>query len=244
MHVGSPQIERFDASLRIFKRIRPHEPLRSTMPDPFPQSTPSPPARCAAAAPVLLVTFAILGVCVSARPGIAQPLNRVLFEEMAVDCLGTLPETEGDLILHASEEMPYVRAVLVAAWQADGRTIFLPDSTKAGLRIAYAIEEADVHYEKRRRKQLAREVRLVLRYDIADQDGRVLADERCALVRSDIIARAQRTAVETEAWPETQGAPPRRSRARRMLEPVVLTAAMTITAWLFFSLRSPGEDSS
>ena len=220
------------------------------MPDLFPQSGPvpqpvlSPPARCAAVAPALLVTLAILGVCASARPGAAQPLNRVLFEEMAVECLGTLPETEGDLILHAPEEMPYVRAVLVAAWQTDGRTIFLPDSTRAGLRIAYAVEEAGVRYEKRRRKQLAREVRLALRYDISDQDGRVLADDRCALVRSDVIARAQRTAVETEAWPETQGAAPRRSRVRRMLQPVVLTAAMTITAWLFFSLRSPGEDSS
>ena len=220
------------------------------MPDPFrpsglsPQPPPASPARCAAAAPALLVALAIFGVCASARSGAAQPVNRVLFEEMAIDCLGTLPETEGDLILHAPEEMPYVRAVLVAAWQADGRTIFLPDSTRPGLRIAYAIEEAGVHYEKRRRKQLAREVRLVLRYDIADQDGRVLADDRCALMRSDVITRAQRTAVETEAWPETQGAPPRRSRVRRMLEPVVLTAAMTVTAWLFFSLRSSGEDSS
>ena len=220
------------------------------MPDPFrqsgppPQPPPVPPARCATAAPAFLVALAILGVCASARPGAAQPLNRVLFEEMAVDCLGTLPETEGDLILHAPEEMPYVRAVLVAAWQAEGRAIFLPDPARAGLRIAYAIEEAGVRYEKRRRKQLAREVRLVLRYDITDQDGRVLADERCALARSDFIARTQRTAVETEAWPETQGAPPRRSRVRRMLEPVVLTAAMTVTAWLFFSLRSSGEDSS
>ncbi len=220
------------------------------MPDPFrqdglpPQPPSSPPARRVAVASALLAALAILGACASARPGAAQPLNRVLFEEMAVDCLGTLPETEGDLILHAPEEMPYVRAVLVAAWQADGRAIFLPDSTKAGLRIAYAIEEAAVHYEKRRRKQLAREVRLVLLYNIADQDGRVLADDRCALARSDVITRGQRTAVETEAWPETQGAAPRRSRVRRMLEPVVLTAAMTVTAWLFFSLRSSGEDSS
>ncbi len=198
-----------------------------------------------AAAPLLLAALVALGACASAWSGMAQPVNRALFEEMAIDCLGTLPETETrSLILQAPEEMPYVRAALVAAWQADGHTIFLPDSARTGVRVAYAVEEAGIRYEKSRRKQLAREARLALRYDIADADGRVLADERCALTRSDVIARTQRTAMESEAWPETQGAPPRRSKVRRMLEPAVLTAAMAITAWLFFSLRSSGEDSS
>lgn len=215
------------------------------MPDPLPK--PRPATRRNAAAPLLalLALLVAWGACASARPGMAQPANRALFEEMAIDCLGTLPDTEErNLILRAPEEMPYLRAALVNAWQADGYTIFLPDSAKSGVRIAYAVEEAGIRYERRRRKQLAREARLALRYDISDADGRVLADERCALMRSDVVARAQRAALESEAWPETQGTPPRRSKVRRLLEPAVLTAAMAITAWLFFSLRSSEEDSS
>ena len=212
-------------------------------PDPLPN--PLLAMQRTAAAPLLLATLVVLGASVSARPGLAQPVNRALFEEMALDCLGTLPETEArTLILQAPEDMPYVRAALVAAWQHDGHAVFLPDSARTGVRIAYAVEEAGIRYEKRRRKQLAREARLVLRYDIADADGRVLADERCALMRSDLIARTQRIAMESEAWPETQGTPPRKSTVRRLLEPAVLTTAMAITTWLFFSLRSDGEDSS
>lgn len=194
---------------------------------------------------LLLATLVAWGACAAPLPAMAQLANRVLFEEMAIDCLGILPETEGrNLILRAPAEMPYVRAALVAAWRADGHAIFLPDSAKTGVRVAYAVEEAGIRYERKRRKQLAREARLVLRYDVTDADGRVLADERCERMRADVIARTQRAALESEAWPETQGTPPRRSKVRRLLEPAVTTAAIAIAAWLFFSLRSSGENSS
>ena len=138
--------------------------------------------------------------------------------------------------------MPYVRAALVAAWQHDGHTVFLPDSARTGVRIAYAVEEAGIRYEKRRRNnspaRRASYCATILRMRTAACWPTSGAPDAI-----DLIARTQRIAMESEAWPETQGTPPRKSTVRRLLEPAVLTTAMAITTWLFFSLRSDGEDS-
>lgn len=162
---------------------------------------------------------------------------------MAVECLGELPPQVERLVLDASDEMPYIRSALVETWQDDGREVYLPDATNGAARVAYEIEEADVRYVRRGRR-LAREVRLTLQYTIANADGRLLADNRCAPTRGDVIARADVDAVQSDAYPETLADLPPGGWFRRVLEPAVLTAATAVAVYLFFTLRSTGGDDS
>lgn len=162
---------------------------------------------------------------------------------MAVECLGPLPPQLDQLVLEAPDEMPYLRSTLVATWQDAGRQVYLPDGPTNEARVAFDVEEAAVRYA-RRGSQLAREVRLTLRYTIARADGRVLADDRCALSRGDVIARGQVDAVQSNVYPETQSDLPRGGWFRRLLEPAVLTGATAVAVYLFFTLRSAGGDDS
>ena len=218
------------------RRIRLHvvRPPSSILPRSFP-------------AWIQALAFVLFGVIQATygatQPAAAQPANHVLFEEVVVECLDKLPPSVDRLVLNTPEHMPYVRSALVAAWSNDGKEIFLPGATDVGALVEVGIEEARVTYTRRRRR-LAREIRLTLRYTVTNDEKRLLADGRCTRSRSDLITRAQIASVESEAWPETQGNPPPRGFFRRIVEPVVLTGATAVAAYLFFTLRSTGDSDS
>jgi hypothetical protein len=184
----------------------------------------------------------VLTVAASA-PAAAQSTTLSLYQDMALECLGELPPQLERIVLEAPDEMPYVRAALVEAWQEDGRQVYLPGASIEEGRLSYDIEEAYVRYARNGRR-LAREVRLTLHYTIANEEGRLLADRRCAGIREDVIARSQVDTVESAVHPETQAALPRGGWFRRVLEPAVLTSAAVVTIYLFFTLRSAGGDDS
>lgn len=192
--------------------------------------------------PILIV---ILAFCAGSAG--AQSTNLSLFQDMAVACLGDLPQGVRDVVLNAPSEMPYVRSALVSSWQSSGHAIFIEDdandTSDRRARVMFAVEDVRVAYA-RSSGRLSRSVHLSLRYSISDPEGRILVDDRCAERRSDEIAWGDVDAVEHEAYPETQGALPPAGRFRRLIEPAVVTAATAVAVYLFFTLRSAGGDGS
>lgn len=184
----------------------------------------------------------LLAVAMTA-PAFGQSTTLSLYQEMALECIGEVPPQLDRLILEAPDEMPYLRSALVQAWQEDEREVYLPGAGVEEGRITYEVEEAFVRYERAGRR-LAREIRLTLQFRIADAEGRLLADRRCARRRDDVIARSQVDAVESAAYPETRASLPRGGWFRRVLEPAVLTSAAVVTIYLFFTLRSTGGEDS
>lgn len=192
--------------------------------------------------PILIV---ILAFCAGTAG--AQSTNLSLFQDLAVECLGDLPQEVRDVVLTAPGEMPYVRSALVSAWQSSGHEIFIEDDEDdtpgQRARVMFAVEDARVVYT-RSSSRLSRNVDLSLRYSISSSDGRILVDDRCAERRSDVIAWGDVDAVEHETYPETQGVLPPAGRFRRLIEPAVVTAATAVAVFLFFTLRSAGGDGS
>ncbi|MFQ5568088.1 MAG: hypothetical protein ACE5G0_00350 [Rhodothermales bacterium] len=182
-------------------------------------------------------------------PAHAQPTNLEAYQELAVRCLAEVPDTAQAFLLDAPEQMPYLRAALSGRWRQEGRALFLADTSfqvpgVALPRLQFEIEEARVAYARAPRKQFTRTVTLALSYTMTAPDGRLLRENRCRDVFTDTIRRTDRLTLETEAFPETQGAPPQGSWKRRYLEPAVIAAATAVTIYLFFNLRSERSDDS
>ncbi len=175
----------------------------------------------------------------------AQPTNAALYGHLATRCLSTAPDTVGAFVLHAPADLPFLATDLAAGWHAAGYTVFLGDSAVVppGLpRLTYHIDEAHVAYERLRRRQVQRTVTLALRYTLTAADGHLLAAAPCREAATDTLAVAALDAVESPAFPETRGERPPPRWPRRVVEPVVLTAATAVAVFLFFSLRSDRAD--
>lgn len=186
----------------------------------------------------------VVVVCGLIPPHVAaQTSNVSLLQDVAIGCLGALPESVQDVRLDAPDEMPYLRSALVDAWQENGHAVYVDGDLSAAARVHYAVEEAAVRYE-RAGNGIARDIRLSLRFTITASDGRVLIDDRCTGRRTDVIPRDRIDLVEDAAYPETQGEPPEGGWFRRILEPAVVTTATAIAVFLFFSLRSEGGGGS
>ncbi len=114
---------------------------------------------------VLLCLVLASGYTVRAQ---STPTNVEAYQALALRCLNSVPDTTAALLLDAPTLMPYLRSALTAAWQRDGRTLFLADTAfsapaRALPRLVYALEEARVDYKRVRRKQLNRTVTLAVR---------------------------------------------------------------------------------
>ena len=196
---------------------------------------------------VLLVLVCLASTAWPAARAQPTPTNLEAYQTLALRCLAAVPDTATVVALDAPALMPYLRTALTDAWRNDGRTLFLADSSlqpagPAVPRLAYAIENVGVEYARARRKQLNRAVSLTLRYTFTTAQGRLLDEARCSETFTDTIRRAERAALESEAFPETQGTLPRAGWMRRYLEPAALAAATAITVYLFFNLRSDRSD--
>lgn len=169
----------------------------------------------------------------------AQPAtNAALYQDIALHCLGDVPNGLDRLILEAPSTLPFVRSALVSAWQEADIEIFIDEGAEVeGPRLSYSIEEAGVDYLRADRR-LARSVRLALRYSLVGDDGRVIVDDVCRDARHDYIMQDDVSTVESDAYRETQGQLPPAGWFRRVLEPAVVTAASAVAVYLFFVLRS------
>jgi hypothetical protein len=170
--------------------------------------------------------------------------NVEVFGELAVGCLGGVPDTLTSFVLVPSESMPYLRPTLTAFWMDQGRNVFLADSTLdndlSGTlhRLRYAPEGARVVYEAEADSRLRRTVTLGLAHSIVSASGLLLDDGRCRDEYSDSLDRSAILLVERDPFPEARGEIPPERTWRRWAEPAVLALSVGVVAYLFFSIRS------
>lgn len=201
--------------------------------------------------PYLLVLVCLMAVCLLAQPlhtAVAQQTNMSLFEHMAIDCLGPVPASHPEFLFQSPDEgASFIRSTLIQHWQEQEHEVFLPDSIRTNSArslpiLAYSIEKSQVVYERLRKKQVKRDVRLTVHYTLTQADGRIDADEVCSKSESDTIPRDMLPSVETAAFPVTLAPHPPKGWVKRYIEPAILTTATALGVYLFFTLRSDSND--
>ncbi len=191
----------------------------------------------------------IVCLCLSALPAwaLAQPApsNLEAYQTLVVRCLAEVPDTARALVIDAPAVMPYLRTALSDTWRAEGRSVYLADSSFAAQRIptlSFGVEEAAVEYARASRKTLGRTITLAVSHTFAAPSGLLLDDGRCRKSYEDLIPKRGRASLEAEAFSETQGRLPRAGWVRRYVEPAALAAVSAVTVFLFFNLRSDRFD--
>lgn len=186
-----------------------------------------------------VVAFGLILCCTATCR--AQTTNLAVFQDLGVRCLAGAPDTLRAFRIAAPPLMPYLRPPLLTRWQAEGRTLYLADSTNAHTDLpllSFSIEEAQVAYARARRRNVQRSVALTLRYTLTTADDRVLAEHRCRETYDDVVPRRAIAGLESTAFPETRATLPPAGWLRRYAEPALLTAATAVGVYLFFTLRS------
>ena len=178
-----------------------------------------------------------LVLLVFATPVLAQPApsNADVLGRLAADCVTSVTAPPA-FYLDVPVAAPYLRSTLGSALSGTGRQVLADSSASA--RVGIRVERAAVTYARAGRGRLRRSATLRLRTRVVDEGGRVLFDDACTREASDMIAAAQRNALEDLAWPETVGTGPAPSRLRRMLEVGLVAGAVVTSTLLLFSLRS------
>lgn len=192
------------------------------------------------------IVVACLLVGLGTEAGRAQPTNLEAFQQLAWRCLDDAPDTLTAFRLDAPATMPYLRSSLVQRWQEQDRTLYTADSAAAPPhpRLAYAVDEATVHYEAVPDDRIQRTLMLALQYTISTTDGQLLSDQRCEHSYADTVARAAVPDLEAAAHPRTQGTLPPSGSWRQYLKPALLIGATAVTVYLLFAVRSSGRTES
>jgi hypothetical protein len=186
----------------------------------------------------------VFGSSVFGRETQAQPTNVDVFGNLAVQCLGGVPDTSRALMLNAPEGMPYVRSALTKHWLSEGIGVYLTDSARAEevpahlTVLRYGVEDAGIEYSRTSRRTFRRSVRLALRYDLASPSGRLISDDRCRRAYTDDLAVSLLDTIQPDPYPEARAQLTGRSGPGRFLEPIVLGTAMATIVYLFFTVRS------
>lgn len=178
----------------------------------------------------------------------AQPTNVEVFQQLAVQCLETAPDTVRAFRLEAPSQMPYLQSMLLERWQNADRLVFVADTARFDVPddlplFGYSITQVGLTYTRQGRKQLRRDVTLDLHYRLTAANGQVLSDQSCTSPYTDTVARNAAKHLSDPSYPETL-APIPAGWLRRYLEPAVLTAATAVTVYLFFNLRSTSSGDS
>ncbi len=189
--------------------------------------------------PVYLCLLAI-GLLGMGQSIAAQPTNVAVYQRMAVSQLGAVPDTVGTFTLHAPLQMPYLRTALTQHWQQAGHMVFLFDSTSASPYpvLRYAVEEAQVRYQRLPKPDLSRAVTLALRHSLTAPNGRLISEARHREVYADTVRFADWARLQPDPFPEAQAPRPPDAGLRRYLEPAVLATAIGTLTYLFFAIRS------
>lgn len=172
--------------------------------------------------------------------------NMKVFENLAITCMDFIPSEVDSLILDPPDELPFVTTTLIKHWQEHEMTLFYADSLhslRQPFRLSWQMSNASISYARERRKTLSRSAKLALRYTFLDPTGKIIAHDSCDEFFTDTIPKRVVSQLESELYPETQGALPPESWFRRHLEPIIIAAATALTAFLFFNLRNDSTDS-
>lgn len=190
--------------------------------------------------PALL--FVLLGSLAS--PAIAQPANTTVFQDLALQCVAFVEDSSGDLIIDTpAARMPYVRSAIVQALDASGRQVYLADSSYTTqpdnlLTLRYQVDGTSIDYKRLRKKRAQRSVTLTASATLIDTQGALVVDKSCSELAVDTVAIATLKGLENSVYRETQGPTVQSGVVRRFLQPVMLTAATSLSVYLFFALRS------
>ncbi len=176
----------------------------------------------------------------------AQSSNLEVFQTLAIQCMDFLEAEQTALEIRTSARMPYVRSAIVTWLNENDHQVYLADSVYTDKpthlnQLSYEITESAVTYKRLRKKKAKRSVQLMANASLVSSKGLVIADKACKESFDDEVALSDIPALSSSTYPETQGSPPRAGFGRRVLQPVMLTAATALSVYLFFTLRS--EDS-
>ena len=173
-----------------------------------------------------------------------QPTNVDVLGDLAIRCIGHVPDTISSFILESPERMPYLRPRLTAYWHDKGHRVFLSDSVSVGARtlelyrLTYAPEEALVSYEAIEDSRLKRTITLSIGHNMVAPSGLLVDDGRCRDEYADTINRSDILRLQADPFPETRGEIPPEGSWRDWAEPVVLGATVGVVVYLFFTIRS------
>jgi len=177
-----------------------------------------------------------------AQPG---PRSNVdVLGDLAVGCIGDVPDTLSSFLLESSDKMPYLRPRLTSYWRERGHLVFLADSLSAAARagelprLRYDPEDASVLYDPVDPSQLRRTITISIRHSLVAPSGLIMDDGRCRDEYSDTIGRSDVVLVQRDPFPETRAEIPPEGSWRTWAEPVVLGAAVGVVVYLFFTIRS------
>ncbi len=172
--------------------------------------------------------------------------NRQVFENLGVACLESVPIEVDSLTLSPPSPLPYVTTSLINRWQQQGKTLFLTDSlytSNPSFLISWEISKSKISYTRARRKTFSRTAELNLQYTFLGVNGEILVRDTCQKLFSDQISKDLIPKLESAAYPETQAELPPDRWIRRHLEPVIISLATGLAAFLFFNLRNNSADS-
>ena len=194
--------------------------------------------------PALLLFF-LLAI---APKAVAQPTNIETFQALALQCMAFISSEDRDLLLDAPAQMSYVRSSIINHLKESRQAVYIADSTYAeqpeGLAtLQYNIlPDTKVLYARLRRKKAKRTVRFSASISLLSAQGQVLHDELCHKETIDSVSVSVLDQLESSAYAETKAVHPKAGFGKRVLQPLMLTAATTLSVYLFLTLRSESSN--
>jgi hypothetical protein len=194
----------------------------------------------------IVLTGSVFSRCAQAQQAVEPPTNLETYQRLAIECLSPMPDSVRAFALDAPASMPYIRSALIGRWTEAGLTVYQADTARTTLpdlpRLQYTIPSAEVSYARLRRRSMQRTIRFAVHKTLTDSQGAILHDDSCQRQSVDSLRIADLERIESTSYPETRAARPEPGWARRIFEPLVLTAATVVSVYLFFTLRSDNAD--
>ncbi len=166
---------------------------------------------------------------------VAQPTNMEAFQALALQCMAFISAEEGDVLIAAPAQMPYVRSIIINHLQQSGKAVYIADSTYTEqpahlATLQYKIEPGtNVLYERIKRKKAKRTVSFSATTSLISARGQVLHDEICHKQVIDLVSVSSLDKLESNTYTETRAPHPRAGFGKRIFHPQMLTAATTLT---------------
>jgi|GEM_PF-2907663 len=180
-------------------------------------------------------------------PAFAQTSNQTLLMNLTAVCGSKISvQPNGIVWLPEKPDFLYLQQVYLSAIKNQGTPVFLSktDAPQGTASFRFRGENINVRYFSGNRRGAVRRVASAQwTFDVVDPIGKVLATDVCVQKHEDQIALKDLKWVQDPQFPETIGEAPVRHRPSWM-RTSILTAAIGITVYLLFSVRSSPQSSN
>lgn len=174
-------------------------------------------------------------------PVFAQTSNQQHFANLARECVVMVPTlSEGVLWMPENLNFPYIQQAFLKALTDRGTAVYLPEATEGASRLQFRFkpDTPTVRYERGvKGGMVKRSLTVQLGIQILAPDGRVHFTETCVQRHEDQVARKNIEQIQDNRFPETIGTLPL-PQSPVWIRTTVLSAAIGITAYLLFTVRS------